>query len=117
MKKIFLLSLAFIVFNIAIIYACEIQITADKNEYKIGDTAIFTITLKQDHNNCIHEGEEPKINTEGLKLLGKTAFIKIDRFNWQIKYKVEITGIKAEFTAIRECTKDGDKERININVV
>src|SRR4030042_2211535 len=116
MKKIFLLSLVFIIFNIAIIYACDIQITQDKNEYKIGDTAIFTITLKQDHNNCLHEGEEPKINTEGLKLLGKTTFTKIDKSTWQIKYKVEIIDKKAVFTAVRECTKDGDKENINIKV-
>lgn len=117
MKKIFLLSLVFIIFNIAITYACDIQITADKNEYKNGDTAIFTITIIQDHNNCLHEGEEPKINIEGLKLLGKTTFTKLDKSTWQIKYKAEITDKIAFFTAIRECTKGGDKEKFNIKVV
>lgn len=117
MKKIFLFSLVFIIFNFAGAYACDIQISQDKSEYKIGDAAIFTITLKQDHNNCLHEGEEPKINTEGLELLGKTTFTQLDNFTWQIKYKAEITDKKAFFTAIRECTKDGDKEKINIKVV
>jgi len=116
MKKILFITTIFLILNITFIFSCEIKVTPDKNEYKNGDTAIITLTLKQDHGKCIHEGEEPKISASGLELLGKTAYTKISSDTYQIKYKTTIKNATASFTAILECTKGGDKETITLKV-
>ena len=102
--------------SLSIMSACEIKITSDKSEYHVGDYAIFTVTIKQDHNNCLHEGEEPLLSQTGLELSGKTVFTETSRNTWEIKYKAKVTGSDASLTVTRECTKGGDVEKITLNV-
>lgn len=116
MKKTILLAITIIILNISIAFACDIKIKSDKNEYQIGDYVIFTVTIEQDHNRCLHDGEEPIIKHEGMELLGKTSFTEISNDTWEIKYKAKITDKNASFTAIRECTKGGDRTSIKIDV-
>ena len=115
MRKIILTAITLIILNISNAFACEIEIKKDKNDYKVGDYVIFTVTIEQDHNRCLHDGEEPIINQSGLELLGKTTFTEISNNIWEIKYKAKITDNNATFTAIRECTKGGDRATVKID--
>ncbi|MBN2547180.1 MAG: hypothetical protein JXB50_15365 [Spirochaetes bacterium] len=116
MKKIILTAILLTIINISAIFACEINIVPDKISYAVSDYAIFTVTIKQDHARCLHDGEEPKLVQTGLEITGKTQFTKLDNYTWQIKYKAKITDKNASLTVIRECTKGGDKEKIELNV-
>lgn len=116
MKRLIFLIAVFLAINSISIFACEIKIATDKTAYTIGEYAILTITIKQDHARCLHEGEEPLIKVTGIELVGKTDFTKIATDTWQIKYKVKIIDKVATFTAVRDCTKGGDKETISLLV-
>ena len=115
MKKILAFFLLVFFWSVMTI-ACDINIVSDRNSYKVGDTAIITIRLIQDHSKCLHEGEEPLINYVGVKPLAKTSFTQQADGSWVIKYKVEITAQEASFTAFRNCTKGGGIGSFTFNI-
>ena len=116
MKKIILISAVFIIVGVINTFACNISVDTDKDSYNMNDYAIVTVVLKQDHRNCLHEGEEPAIKVSGLELVGKTDFTEISNGVWQIKYKAKIIDDSPVFIAERVCEKDGDLEKISIKV-
>jgi len=116
MKKIILTVILLTIINISTLIACEINVQTDKTSYAVNDYAVFTVTIKQDHGRCLHDGEEPKLVQTGLEVTGKTQFTKLDSNTWQIKYKVKVNDKNASLTVIRECTKGGIKENIRLNV-
>ena len=116
MRKIIVIILL-LIFSIIVAFACDIKISTDKNEYKINDFVIITVTLVHDHRTCLHEGEEPKIKIQGLEMAGKTDFIEIETGVWQIKYKAKITSKDPIFISFRECEKGGGELKIIIKVI
>ena len=116
MKKIIVISAFVILIGVINTFACDISISTDKEDYHIGDYAIVTVQLDQDHRNCLHEGEEPLIKVSGLELVGKTEFTEIKNGVWQIKFKVKIVNDSPVFIAERECEKDGGLKKISIKV-
>jgi hypothetical protein len=109
MKKILFIIIVFGILSLAA-FSCEITIQTDKTEYLPGDTVIFTVTIRQDHNNCLHEGEDPLVNAEGLTITGKTKLTEIKKGEWVIKYKAIVDKKAAVLTVWRDCIKDGAKE-------
>jgi hypothetical protein len=102
------------------VYACEINLSTDKKNYKIGDTAIVKLILKQNHKTCIKEEEEPKIvlDESKLELKAKTKF-KADANDTSVRtlsYKVIIKSKDASFTVYRNCPQGGSTKTIKLEV-
>ena len=116
MRKIILIATVLIFIGVINIFACDISVDTDKKEYHMNEYIIITVELKQDHRNCLHEGEEPLIKVNGLELIGKTDFTEVNNGVWQIKYKAKIINDSPVFIAERVCEKDGDQEKISITV-
>ena len=117
MKKIIFISAVLMLIGAFNTFACDISVNTDKKEYRIDEYAIITVVIKQDHRNCLHDGEEPLIKINGLELAGKTDFTEIGDGVWQIKYKAKIIDDSPVFIAERVCEKGGDLEKISIAVV
>jgi hypothetical protein len=117
MKKYIMMLMAGILLWSTYSSACELFLSKDKDSYKMGDTAIVTLTLKLTHKNCALEGHETKVNIIGGDLTAKTKFKEISPALWQIKYKIVITGKDAAVQAIQDCTaKGGSANKLKLDV-
>ena len=97
-------------------WACELEVTPDKADYKVGDTAIFKVVITQQHKPCRKEGEEPTITVSDkeIEVLAKTKLKKIAENAWQISYKTKILASKATFSAFRNCPDGGSTKKVVI---
>jgi hypothetical protein len=118
MKKYVLTITLAILFWSSYANACELFLSGDKDQYRIGDTAIITLTLKLTHKNCALEGHETKVKVSSGDLVAKTKFKESSPAVWQIKYKIIITGKDASVQAIQDCTaKGGSANKLKFNVI
>lgn len=87
--------------------ACEMKLTPDKFNVKVGEKVTFTLERVQVHRNCVLPLEETKIEVKGGKVIDPGKWIKKDGVDI-LKFTVQFTAPgEASVTIIRDCPKEG----------
>lgn len=91
----------------SIAFACEMKLTPDKFNVKVGEKVTFTLERIQVHRNCVLPLEETKIEVKGGKVVDPGKWIKKDGVDI-LKFVVQFTTPgEASVTIIRDCPKEG----------
>lgn len=114
MKKILVIVFGFVF--ISTVSACEVMMTADKESYAVGDTAVVTLILTQTHKNCVNDAVEPVMRVSGCELTAKTKYKRKAPGVYEIKYKFKITSSGAKVNAKVECDKEGGNGSLQFKV-
>jgi hypothetical protein len=96
--------------------ACDILLSSDKDQYKVGDVIVVKMEVKWTHKTCIKEDVEPSLKLVGLELVAKTKFKEISPGIWDVKYKMKVTGKNASINAYEDCSKGGGSANLKIRV-
>ncbi|MGB9681693.1 MAG: hypothetical protein ACP5RW_02650 [bacterium] len=87
--------------------ACEMKLTPDKFNVKVGEKVAFTLERIQVHRNCVLPLEETKIEIKGGKVVDPGKWTKKDGIDI-LKFTVQFTTPgEASVTIIRDCPKEG----------
>lgn len=110
------LAVAWLVACSARAFACEIDVTTDKSEYKVGDTVIFKVLLTQQHKNCRKDAEEPaiKVSDKEIQIVAKTKIKKLAEGSYSISYKGVLKARSGSFVATRSCPDGGSTKTVTI---
>ncbi len=112
----FLITSIIISLTIFTAYPCDVNLSADKTSYKIGETAIITVKINRTHKNCEYEQTEHKIKQTESEITAKTKMKQTANGVQEIKYKIKITGKNASLNALQNCSKGGFADSINLNI-
>lgn len=97
--------------------ACMLKITAAEEAPKAGSEDVITVQFIQSHRNCTVRPETTEIQTEGIRITGKSDWTAVRSGVYERNFNVEYTkeGF-ASFTAVRSCPKGGMTQELKIEV-
>jgi hypothetical protein len=108
MKRLFL-TVAIVFLSLTAVLACDISITVQgqqKSKYKTGEDIILKVKVTTIHKGCKINVADTKFNTEGLKIISGTEWVKVDDMSWERTIKLQVTaksGEKVKFGVVRPC--------------
>ncbi len=111
-SKMFVLSLALVLWSPGIAHACEITFEPESVTVDGSGTFEVTVIIKWEHRKCELDEDDVNVDYTGIQEISNTGWNKVARGKYENEIKAKLTGAQGTIRVWRECNKKGLSEGI-----